>query len=317
MQHGATEGRPSPTEDFRTIGRRVSNWGRWGPADERGTLNLITPECVVAAAGLVRTGKTFALGIPFDENGPQDGRIRGNPARTMKETGSEPQGHPGALRYADDFVYMALQAASQWDSLAHVHYDGQLYNGFPADGITVRGAEHCSVANLSPGVVGRGVLLDVARWRGVDWLPLGTPITPEDLDEVAGVQGVQVRSGDVLLVRTGWRRKFVTDGDKAGFKAGEPGLSVRCADWLHGHGVAAVGSDNYAVEVVPGEYEDEHLPLHMIAIRDMGMPLAEILDLEALAEDCAGDGVYEFLFAGPPLSFTRGVGSPVNPLALK
>lgn len=304
-------------EDFRAIGRRVSNWGRWGAEDERGTLNLITPECVVQAGRLVRTGKTFALGIPFDGDGPQDGRVRGNPTRMMKETGAQPQGHPGAFRFADDYVFMALQAASQWDSLAHVHYDGQLYNGFPAGSVDVTGAARCSVSNLSPGVVGRGVLLDVARLHGVDWLPMGTAIPPEDLDAAAEAAGVEVRSGDVLLVRTGWRRKFVTDRDKAGFKAGEPGLSVRCADWLHERGVAAVGSDNFAIEVLPGEYEDEYLPLHMIALRDMGMPLAEILDLEELARDCAEDGVHEFLFTGPPLSFTRGVGSPVNPLALK
>jgi kynurenine formamidase len=313
----APEPGAAPLEDFRTIGRRVRNWGRWGDDDERGTLNLITPGHVVEAARLVRTGKTFALGIPFDENGPQDGRVRGNPARTMKETGAAQQGNPGAFRYADDYVYMALQAASQWDSLAHVHYDGRLYNGFPASDVDVTGAAHCAVSNLSPGVVGRGVLLDMARRRGVDWLPAGTAILPEDLDDASVAQGVEVREGDVLLVRTGWRRKFVTDGDKAGFKAGEPGLSVRCADWLHRHGVAAVGSDNFAIEVLPGEYDDEYLPLHMVALRDMGMPLAEILDLELLGADCADDGVYDFLFAGPPLSFTRGVGSPVNPVALK
>jgi kynurenine formamidase len=304
-------------DDFRTIGRRVSNWGRWGAEDERGTLNLITPARIVEATRLVRSGKIFALGIPFDEDGPQDGRIRANPNRLMKETGAEPQGYPGAFRFADDYVFMALQAASQWDALAHVHYDGLLYNGFPASSVGTRGASHCSVANLSPGVVGRGVLLDVARWRGVDWLEAGTSIGPEDLDDVARWQAVESRPGDVLLVRTGWRRKFLTDLDKHAFKAGEPGLSVRCAEWLHKHQVAAVGSDNFAIEVLPGEYEDEYLPLHMIAIRDMGMPLAEILDLEDLAGDCATDGGYDFLFVGAPLSFTGAVGSPVNPLALK
>ena len=307
----------APPEDFRAVGRRVSNWGRWGDEDERGTLNLITSECLVAAGKLVRSGKLFALGIPFDEDGPQDGRVRANPTRLMKETGAEPQGHPGAFRYADDHVFMALQAASQWDALAHVHYDGLLYNGFPASSLTSRGASRCSVSNLSPGIVGRGVLLDVARARGVDWLDLGAVVEPEELDEVAGAQGVEVRSGDVVLVRTGWRRKFLSDHDKRGFKAGEPGLGIRCADWLRAHDVAAVGSDNFAVEVLPGEYAEEYLPLHMVAIRDLGMPLAEILDLEALAEDCAGDRVYEFLFAGAPLSFTGGVGSPVNPLVLK
>lgn len=304
-------------EDFRSIGRRVSNWGRWGPDDERGTLNLISAALIVEAASLVRTGKAFALGIPFDEDGPQDGRLRSNPVRLMKETGAEPQGYPGAFRFADDYVYMALQAASQWDSLAHVHYDGQLYNGFPASSVTARGARHCSISNFNPGVVGRGVLVDVARAQGVDWLELGEVITPETLDEVTHEQSVEVRAGDVVLIRTGWRRKFLTDGDKSAFKAGEPGLSVRCVDWLHKHDVAAVGSDNFAIEVLPGEYQHEYLPFHMIALRDMGMPLAEILDLETLATDCAADGVFDFLFVGAPLSFTGGVGSPVNPVALK
>lgn len=304
-------------EDFRSIGQRVSNWGRWGNEDERGTLNLVTAGRIVSAARLVRSGRTFALGIPFGPDGPQDGRVRNNPLRLMKETGLDPQPYPGAFRYADDYVVMALQAATQWDALAHVHYDGHLYNGFPADSITARGAGHCSIENLSPGVVGRGVLVDVARWRGVDWLPLGTAISPNDLDAALAAQGSQVRGGDVLLVRTGWRLKYLTDGDQLGFKAGEPGLSVACAEWLHDHGVAAVGSDNFAIEVLPGEYADEYMPFHMIALRDMGMPLAEILDLEALAADCAADGRYEFLFVGPPLSFPGGVGSPVNPLALK
>ena len=304
-------------EDFRSIGQRVSNWGRWGAGDERGTLNLITPQRVVAAAGLVRTGRTFALGIPFGPDGPQDGRIRENPLRLMRETGHGRSRYPGAFRYADDYVVMALQAATQWDALAHVHYDGKMYNGFPSEGITVQGAAHCSIDNLSPGVIGRGVLLDVARWRGVDWLPLGAAITPGDLDAVLAAQGVDVVEGDILLVRTGWRLKYLTDGSKTGFKAGEPGLSVTCAEWLHERGVGAVGSDNFAVEVLPGEYTDEYMPFHMIALRDMGMPLAEILDLEALAADCATDHRYDFLFTGAPLAFPGGVGSPVNPLAVK
>jgi kynurenine formamidase len=235
----------------------------------------------------------------------------------MKETGLDPQPYPGAFRYADDYVVMALQAASQWDALAHVHYDGLLYNGFPANSITARGAAHCSIDRLSPGLVGRGLLLDIARLRGVDWLPAGAAIYPGELDAALSAQGTEVRPGDILLVRTGWRLKFVRDGDKRAFKAGEPGLSVGCTQWLHDRGVAAVGCDNFAVEVLPGEYPDEYLPFHMIAIRDMGMPLAEILDLEALAADCAADGRYEFLFSGAPLPFTGGVGSPVNPLAIK
>lgn len=304
-------------EDFRALGKRLSNWGRWGADDERGTANLITAGHVVRAAGLIRRGVTFPLAIPFGPDGPQDGRVRDNPVRLMKETGLDPQPNPGAFRYADDYVVMALQAASQWDALAHVHYDGRLYNDFPAATITARGAAHCSIDRLSPGLTGRGVLLDIARLRGVDWLPIGTAIQPADLDAAAAAQGVEIRAGDILLVRTGWRLKFVTDADKRGFKAGEPGLGLACAAWLHEHDVAAVGSDNFAVEVLPGEHPGEYMPFHMVAIRDMGMPLAEILDLEELAADCAADGRFDFFFTGTPLPFSGGVGSPVNPLAIK
>lgn len=304
-------------EGFRTIAARVRNWGRWGVDDQRGTLNLIGPAEVAAAAALVRHGRTIALGVPFEENGPQDGKVRQNPIRIMAETGHTPGRYPGVFRFADDVVVMALQAASQWDALAHVHYDGKMYNGYPISHITAAGATRLDVTNLSPGVVGRGVLLDVARHRGVRRMQPGEAISPEELDAVVAAQGVQLRSGDIVLIRTGWWTAFTQNGDPREYKVGEPGLSVRCADWLHRHDVAAVAADNYGVEVIPSEYDDEYMPLHMIALRDMGMPFAEILDFEELGADCAEDGIYEFLLVAPPLLFPRGVGSPINPLAIK
>lgn len=310
-------GEVTPVDPWRDIAARLSNWGRWGAADEKGTLNFITPEVIAYAATLARTGKVFAMAIPFDETGPQDGKVRTNPMRYMRETGHNDQGYKGVFRYADDVVFMALQSASQWDALAHVHYDGKLFNGFSIDTIDEKGAQHGAITNLSPGVVSRGVLIDVAGYQKVDWLEKGYAISPEELEEVIAHQKVEIKSGDVLLIRTGWRNRYTHDLDKAAFKAGEPGLSVRCLDWLAENEVSAVGSDNYAIEVIPPEYLDQDLPFHLIAIRDMGMPLAEILDLESLAADCADDGVYEFLFVGAPLPFTRGVGSPVNPLAIK
>jgi len=303
--------------DFRNLGQSVSNWGRWGSDDEKGTLNLITPECVLRATSLVQDGKVYSLAIPFDEDGPQDGRVRSNPQHSMLQTGHEVGKYPGAVCVADDQVEMALQASSQWDSLSHVFYDGQLYNGFDADTVTERGAVHCSVAALNPGVVSHGVLLDVARWAGVPWLEKGTPITPEDLTAVAEHQGVTIHPGAVVLVRTGWRARYLSDGDSAAFKSGEPGLTMECATWFHERDVAALACDNYAVEVLPGVVEGEFLPFHMVAIRDMGMPLSEILDMEELAEDCARDQRYEFMFCGAPLPFTHGVGSPVNPLVMR
>jgi kynurenine formamidase len=303
-------------ENFRLAGARLRNWGRWGDEDERGTVNLITPERLVAAAGLVRSGKIFDLGIPFDDKGPQPGGGRINPVRLMSETGDE-QMFPGGFKYADDYIFMPLQGASQWDALAHVYYDDQLYNGFPASGLTVKGASRNSIDKQAKGIAGRGVLLDIAALKGVEWMELGTVITPDDLDAAAARQGVTVGPGDILLFRTGWRRKFLQEADPTAFMAGEPGLGQACCDWLHDRDVAAVCSDNWAIEVLPGEDPETVFNVHMVLIRDMGMTLGEILDFEELAADCAADGIWEFLFVAPPLKVTRGVGSPINPLAMK
>jgi kynurenine formamidase len=302
--------------DMRELGRRVSNWGRWGADDERGTTNLITPERVAAAAALIRTGTIYELGIPLDSEGPQPGGNRINPIRLMAENGQE-QVLPGGFKWADDYVFMPLQAGSQYDSLSHVHYDDQLYNGHPGTGVTVKGADKCGIHTQAKGIAGRGVLLDVARARGVDWLEAGSAITPDELDAVAAAQNVEIGPGDIVLIRTGWRAKFLADRDPAGFMAGEPGLSLSCASWLRDRDVAVVGSDNWAVEVMPGENPGALFELHMVLIRDMGMTLAELLDFEELSVACAADGTYDFFYAGPPLQFTRGVGSPINPLAIR
>ncbi len=302
-------------EDFREVAARLRNWGRWGADDERGTINLITPERIVAATQLVKRGAIFDLGIPFDANGPQPGGGRINPVRLMSETGAD-QDYHGGFHYADDYVFMPLQSASQWDGLAHVYYDDQLYNGFPASDVSPHGARHCSIDKMAKGIVGRGVLLDIARLKGVEWLQAGEVITPDDLDAAAQRQGVTVGAGDILLFRTGWRTKFVREKDPVAFMAGEPGLGLACAEWLHARDVAALASDNWAIEVLPGETEDV-FSVHKVLIRDMGMTLGEILDLDELAADCEADGVWEFLLTAPPIKFTAAVGSPINPLAIK
>jgi kynurenine formamidase len=302
--------------DFREIGQRLSNWGRWGSDDERGTVNLITPDKIVAASKLVKRGAIFDLGIPFDAKGPQPGGGRINPVRLMSETGQH-QEFPGAFHYADDYVFMPLQSASQWDGLSHVFYDEQMYNGFPSSDVGPYGAKHCSIDKMAKGIVGRGVLLDIARVKGVDWLEVGTVITPADLDAAAERQGVTFGSGDILVFRTGWRTKFVREQNAAEFMAGEPGLGLDCCQWIADHDIAAIASDNWAIEVLPGEVDTELLPVHMVLIRDMGVTLGEILDLDELAADCVADGVWEFLLTAPPIKFTAAVGSPINPLAIK
>jgi kynurenine formamidase len=303
-------------EDFRALGKRLSNWGRWGAEDERGTVNLITPDKLVVAGSLIKQGKVFDLGIPFDAAGPQPGGGRINPVHLMSQTG-DTQIFPGGFKYADDYIFMPLQGATQWDSLAHVYYDDQLYNGFPAGEVTVVGAARDSIDKQAKGIAGRGVLLDIAKLKGVEWLELGYVITPADLEAAEAAQGVTVGSGDVLLFRTGWRRQYLTKQSPQEFMAGEPGIGQDCCEWLHEREVAAILSDNWAIEVLPGENPDAVLQIHCVLIRDMGMSLGEILDLEELAADCAADGVWEFFFCAPPLKVTNAVGSPINPLAIK
>jgi len=305
-------------ESLRDLARRVSNWGRWGADDERGTINFITPEVVRRAATCVRRGTVFSLGLPFGAAGPQIGQGgRVNPIHLMSAIDGRLGAAPDGPRYSDDFVTMPLQCATQWDSLAHVYYDGQLYNGFPASTLTAAGAARNAIDRLGPGIVSRGVLLDLARARGVERLAVGQVIGPADLEAAEAAQGVRVGSGDVLLLRTGHLALFTRDGDRVAYMRQMPGLGIAAVPWLHAREVAAVASDTNAVEVIPFEDPAVPLPVHQLCIRDMGLTLGEMFDLDALAADCAADRVWEFLFSAPPLKVTGGVGSPLNPLAVK
>jgi kynurenine formamidase len=182
--------------------------------------------------------------------------------------------------------------------------------------VTSLGAYHCGIDKVDgKGITSRGVLLDIVRLRGVaTFCDLGDPITPAELDAAARQQGVTVERGDIVLVRTGWWARFLETGN-----GGEPGagLDWTCASWLHDHEVAAVAADNLMVEnPIPG-VDGVFLPMHMLCLRDMGLMLGEYWDLTALAADCAADGIYEFQLVAPPLRVTGGVGSPVNPIAIK
>lgn len=307
--------------DFDAVAERVRNWGRWGPDDQRGALNHIGPEVLQAAAASVQSGKLFNLGLNFDSNGPQVGPFRFNPKLYPTDLFTPMNPERPDFVFSDDVIHMPLQSATQWDALSHVHYDGLLYNNCKAcDVLSSKGAAKLGIEHLaSPGIMSRGVLLDIARLKGVDVLPQDHAITPDDLDAACAAQGVQPGAGDILLVRTGHIRRFTVEGDRAAFNSLQPGLSHTCAEWVHDRSLAAVCADNIAVETIsPAYYQAEvPLPFHMFALRDMGMPLGEMFNLEALAADCAQDGRYTFLLAAPPLAFTNAVGSPVNPLVLK
>lgn len=302
--------------------KSCSNWGKWGPDDELGTLNYITAEMVRAAAKLVRRGRIISLAIPFDSQGPQAGKFeRFNPIHLMTRHGAD--AYAGALDHrpihsADDVIIMPLQCATQWDSLAHIFYDGKMYNGYDMRLVSSFGAKKNGIANCKDKVVGRGVLLDIPRYQKVEWLEPGTPIYPEDLEGCARQQGVTVGCGDILLVRTGQIaqvRKRGSWGDYAGGSA--PGLSVANAPWLYQSQVAAVATDTWGIEVLPNDTQGAYQPLHLIMIVHAGLLVGEIFDLEELARDCAQDGCYEFMFVAPPLPVTGAVGSPINPQAIK
>ena len=306
-------------ETFAELGRRLSNWGRWGPDDRRGTLNHVTPDRVLAARDCIRSGRVFELSLPLGRVGPQQGAGRYNPIHTMTFLPGELDS-PDGLLVVDDQITMPLQCATQWDGLAHVGYDDRLYNDVPAAAsVTARGGvRRNAIDETLPGMVGRGVLLDVARFRGVDWIGADDdPIGPEELDAAAAQQGVAVGPGDALLVRTGWRRKALVEGWSEQWIAVNPGLGLDCAEWLADREVAAVASDNWGIEVQPSRTEGARLPLHCVLIRDLGMMLGEMFDLEALGADCAADGQWDFFFSAPPLRVVGGAGSPVGPIAVK
>ena len=309
--------------DFDRMAEALRNWGRWGTADQRGTLNHIGPSALHRAAASVRSGKAFALGLAVGKDGPQNGTSLGrfNPQHYVTAiAASMNPDHPTA-RASDDVISMPLQAGTQWDALAHVHYDGTLYNGHKAcDTLSEHGASCLGIEHLAhPGIASRGVLLDVARLKGVERLPTATAITIADLEECRLRQGVTLEAGDIVLVRTGHIRHFTVDNDRDRFNAMQPGLHHECAEWLHRHELAAVAADNVAVEVINADMVRGEMaaPLHMLCLRDMGMPLGEMFDMEALAADCAVDGQYDFFLSAPPLAVTGGFGSPVNPMAVK
>ena len=311
-------------QTVREWGRRYSNWGRWGPDDQLGTLNFITREHVLTACTLPRTGRVISCALPFDDKGPQSGvGGRHNPIHTMIATGSDALAGAqdflrGGFNYADDSVTMPLQCGTQWDALAHVFYDGKMYNDRDVALVTSSGARANSIDELKHGVVGRGVLLDLPRCAGRPWLEDGARILPDDLDGCAEAQGVAVETGDIVLVRTGMMTRCLEQKTWKGYCGGPaPGLSIHCARWIHEREIAALASDTWGVEVRPNETPDCFQPLHMISLRNTGLLLGEIFQLDDLAHACAVDGNYAFLFAAPPLPITGAVGSPINPLAIK
>jgi kynurenine formamidase len=303
---------------------KLSNWGRWGKDDQIGTLNHVGPDEIVAAAKLVRKGKVFAMGIPLNQQGPQSGLFGGrwNPIHTMLATGTDAVAgrfdETNKLRFSDDAINMPVQAATHWDSLGHIFLDDKMYNGHHARRVDGGGVHVLGIEHTRARMVGRGVLLDVARHKGVDWFEDGYGISNDELDATARAQGVEVRKGDFVIVRTGQMERFLAEkkwGDYAGGPA--PGVRFENCYWCQEKEIAGICSDTWGVEVRPNETTEVQQPWHWVVIPAMGLTMGEMFYLAELAEDCAEDGVYEFFFTGPPLVITGGTGSPINPLAIK
>ena len=314
---------PFDLEHLKAVAERCSNWGRWGADDEIGTLNFITPADVISAAQLVRHGRVFSLALNFDRHGPQRGLWgnRHNPIHTMLATGTDAVAgnqDAGGLRYADDAVSMPLQCGTQWDALGHIFYEDKMWNGYDAKLVDANGAARNGIDKTKSKMVGRGVLLDVARHCQLSHLDDGTAVTCDDLDATAAAQRIEVRRGDFVIVRTGQMEQRLAAGEWGGYAGGDaPGLAFETAEWLHRKEVAAICTDTWGCEVRPNETRQASQPWHWVVIPKIGITMGEIFYLKELADDCARDGVYEFFFCAPPLPITGAVGSPINPMAIK
>jgi kynurenine formamidase len=300
-----------------------NNWGRWGDLDERGTTNLLTPERIQQAAGLVQEGTIISMAIPLDSTGPV------HPSRpaiqhwygysgTDMVAGTKVNEAYVGFQGTDDYLSMPLQGSTQWDGLAHLGHQDALYNGFWIGNVeSFAGAQKCSIHHQKESLCGRGVLLDIAGLKGVDHLEQGYAITTDDLDEAVSKAGVEIRQGDIVIVRTGNVEWWYELEDKAQYFKGSPGLSITCAEWLAEKDVAAIAMDNVAIEVEPFEEPFEQpYPLHVKLIRDLGLSLGEIWHLGEIAKACHERGRYEFFVAAQPLNITNASGSPLNPIAI-
>lgn len=296
-------------------------WGRWGATDEVGAFNYLTGERRAAAAQLVRSGEVLSLSLPLDGEGPQTGAYgRTNPLHFMLQDGGDiasgAQDHM-LNRYTDDAIYMPLQCSTQWDALAHIFHEGRMYNDRGVEFVDSSGAHRNAITAVKDRIVGRGVLLDVPRHRGVAWVAASEPIHGDELAACAAAEGVDVGPGDLVLVRTGQLAEVRARGSWGNYAGGPaPGLAVDTCHYFCPREVSAVATDTWGVEPQPNETDDIFQPLHVILLVNAGMLLGEMFDLETLGERCAAERRYEFLLVAAPLNVTGGVGSPINPLAI-
>lgn len=299
------------------------NWypSRWGANDTLGALNLMEPKTVLDALALVKQGRMIELGHVLEGEMPVPefhGQFFANTQFTLengiewhvRNFGEMDNGYSAQnLR-----ISMSDQSGTHIDQLNHVGFrqdDGafRVYNGIlNEDIITTFGTSRLGIEEM-PAIICRGVFADVALLKGVDTLPAGYAISPEELDEAFIKAGVEVRSGDAVFVNTGWGRHW---NDPSTYTSGEPGLSKRCAQWAVDHEIILWGVDQFAVDVLPFETAGEMLPMHIEMLTKNGIRLMENMYFDELI----ASGVTEFCLIAQPLKIKGGTGSPLRPIAL-
>jgi kynurenine formamidase len=321
---------PTPKDVHELLADSPRNWGRWGDEDEIGALNFQTPDEVLRGARSAQSGRVFALGIPLGS--PQGspiwpGRataIRINTLDHSDFVAGKAQRNPGGAEYADDYITTFLQGTTHYDGIGHMWIGDQIYNGY--DAVSTTGAvEKCGVDKIARnGIAGRGVLIDVARFRGVDALESGDTITVDDLEGALAAQGTTLEKHDNVLVRTGWMSVFYNQGAEAFYngKNGtfhEPGLyyTPELVQWFHDNEVVSYSTDTIGNENTYDPNTGWVGTLHIALMTNLGILFSEMNWVEDLAADCAEDGRYTYLYTAGPLHVVNGSGAPVNPIAIK
>ena len=303
-------------EWFATTFEQVKNWGRWGPDDERGVLNLLTDDVRVAAMSEVRTGTAVSCAFDVEKDPGPDNPF---PAQHHMLSAGDAGRHsvlPG-FEQSTDYLGMACHGmnVTHLDALCHVFVDGVMYNGRNAEQVTSTGASRNSVMAAAPGITSRGVLLDIPRMRGVEWLAPGDAVTPDDLESAATGAGVTVRPGDLLIVDTGRARRRHAEG--GGFLAqGLAGLHPTCIPWLRERDIAVLGSDGISDRLGAAFEEGWPVPIHQCLIAAMGVHLVDNMNTAELSARCKERSQWTFLLTIAPLRIPGGTGSAVNPIAV-
>jgi kynurenine formamidase len=307
---------PLSTQEFDQLFQSVCNWGRWGPNDDRGTLNYITPDHIRAAAGLVRSGRSVSMAVPLNKVAGPDNP---HPAVHYMVQNYDIHSDLGEPQFCTDFLACEFHGDchTHIDALCHIAYKGKLYNGKPVSGVTSQGPQFQDITAYAHGIVGRGVLLDIPRLRAVKWLEPGEAVTPEELEAAEKAQGVHLGEGDIFMFRTGHHRRRLELGpwNNSYDGEGKAGLHATAMTLLHERKVAAFLPDGDG-ETVPSNVAGVAYPVHALQIAAMGMACSDSLQFEELVSICEEEGRWEFMVVAAPLRLPRGTGSLFNPIAI-